>query len=192
MFHWMLVDPQVLKSVLPVEDSFIRKCSRLVVSAHSLQVKHSTQVFEWEKQGQLLSTTSPLWFWRRIRIVVHFRDKFLSCLCCGTSYFKINFSSKCQKEPVSYFNQSSRIYSGILADQRVPKPISLTPVIASDNSSIVFFDNTCWRSSATALLVKLGLFSSLRKSKFATCSIFGPLTTGSAEMSPLNFTATVK
>jgi len=63
----------------------IRKCAHLVVSAHiSLQVRHLTQVCEGEKQSQLLSTTSPLWFWRRIRLVVHFRDKFLSFLCCGT------------------------------------------------------------------------------------------------------------
>jgi len=59
------------------------------VSAHiSLQVKHLTQVCEGEKQIQLLSTTSPLWFWRRIGLVVHFRDKFLSFLCCGTSCLK--------------------------------------------------------------------------------------------------------
>ena len=29
----------------------------------------------------------------------------LSFLCCGTSCFKNDFSSQCQKEPVSYFNQ---------------------------------------------------------------------------------------
>jgi len=63
------------------------------------------------------------------------------------------------------------------------RPVSLPPVIA-------FFDDTSWRSSATALLVKLGLFSSLRRSKsVTTCSrIFYPLTV-SAEMSPLDFTA---
>jgi len=78
----MLVAPQALKSMLPVEDSFstiIRQCAHLVVSAHiSLQVKHLTQVCEGQKQSQLLSITSPLWFWRLIRLVVHNRDKFLS------------------------------------------------------------------------------------------------------------------
>jgi len=56
-----------------------------------------------------------------------------------------------------------------------------------------FFDDTSLRSSATTLLVELGLFSSLRRSKsVTTCSsIFCPLTR-SAEMSPLDFTATVK
>jgi len=63
----------------------------------------------------LLSTTSALWFWRRIRFVVHFRDEFLSFLCCETSCFKNNFS---------FFNQYFRIFSGILHDQR---PISLPP-----------------------------------------------------------------
>ena len=96
----------------------IRKCAHLVVSAHiSLQVKYLTQVCEREKQSHLVSTTSPLWFWRRIRLVVYFRDKFLSFLCCVTSCFKNDFSSQCQKEPVSYFNQHSRIFSGILAGQ---------------------------------------------------------------------------
>jgi len=36
-----------------------------------------------KKQSQLLSSTSPVWYWRRIRLV-HFRDMFLSFLCCGT------------------------------------------------------------------------------------------------------------
>jgi len=117
----------------------IRKCAHLVVSAHiSLQVKHSTQVCEGEKQSQLLSATSPLWFWRRIRLVVHFRDKFLSFLCCGTSCFQNDFSPQCQKEPVSYFSQYSRIFSCIFAGQRAQRPISLPPAIASATSSIVF------------------------------------------------------
>jgi len=51
------------------------------------------------------------------------------------------------------FQQNSCIFSGILDDQR---HISLPPVIASAISSIVFFDDTPWRSSATAPLVKLG------------------------------------
>ena len=143
MLHWMLVTPRALKSMLPVAESFSNKEMRtfchFVAMVHiNLQVKHSTQVCEGEKQSQLLSTTSPLWFRRRIRLVVHFRDKFLSFLCCGTSCFQNDFSSQCQKEPVSYFNQYSRIFFGIFAGQRAQRPISLPPVIASDISSIVF------------------------------------------------------
>jgi len=73
------------------------------------------------------------------------------------------FWLQCQKETVSYFNQSSRIFSGTLTGQRDRRPISLPPVIASAMSSIVFFDDASWCSSATALLA-LGLFSSLRRS----------------------------
>jgi len=85
------------------------------------------------------------------------------------------------------------LFSGILAGQRAQKQTLLPPLIGSDISSVVFFDDTSWRSSAAVLLVKLCLFSSLRRSKFiTTCySIFCPLTS-SAEMSPLDFTATVK
>ena len=68
----------------------------------SLQVIYLTQVCEGEKQSQFLSITSLLWFWRRIRLVVHFRDKFLSFLCCGTSCFKNDFSSQCQKETIGW------------------------------------------------------------------------------------------
>jgi len=75
-----------------------RKCEQLVVSAYiSQHVKHLTQACEGEKQSQLLSITSPLWFWRRLKLVIHFCDKFLSFLCCGISCFKNNFSSQCQK-----------------------------------------------------------------------------------------------
>jgi len=68
-------------------------------------------------------------------------DEFLSFLCCGASWH--NFSSHCQREPVSFFNQYFCIYSGILSDQR---PISLPTVIVSAISSIVFFDDTSWPS----------------------------------------------
>jgi len=121
----------------------IRQCAHLVVFAHiNLQVKHLTQVCEGDNQSQLLSITSPLWFWRRIRLVTHFRDKLLSFLCCGASCFKNDFSSQCRKEPVSYFNQYYRSFSGILAGQMAQRPISLPPVIVSPISSIVFFDDT--------------------------------------------------
>jgi len=154
MFHWMLVASQAIKSVLRVANFFSNKkrrtFSRSLYAHISLQVKHLTQVCEGEKQSQFLSNTLPLWFWWRMRLVVHFRDKILSFMCCGTSCFKNHFSSQCQKESASYFNQYSRIFSSILAGQRAQIPISLPPVIASAISSIVFFDDTSWRSSATA------------------------------------------
>jgi len=66
----------------------IVKCTHLVVSAQiSLQEKHLTQVYG-KKQSQLLSTTSPLWFWRRIRHVIHFRDKFLSFLLWNIMFWQ--------------------------------------------------------------------------------------------------------
>ena len=113
--------------------------------------------------------------------MVHFRDEFLSFLCCGTSCFINNFS---------FYNQCSRIFFDILDDQR---PIPLPLVVASDNPSIVFFNDTSRRSSAAAQLIKLGPLSSLHRSQSATTcsSIFCPLT-GSAEMSPLDVTAIVK
>jgi len=40
-------------------------------------VKHLAQICEGEKQSQLLSITSALWLWRRIRLVIHFRNKFV-------------------------------------------------------------------------------------------------------------------
>jgi len=71
----MLVAPQALKSVIPVEDFFttvIKKCAHFASAHISLQVKHLTQVCDGEKQSQLLLTTSLLWLWRRIRLLVHF------------------------------------------------------------------------------------------------------------------------
>ena len=122
-----ILDPPMVASMCSIECSWllsrsrayfqskipfqIRKCAHLVISAHiSPEVKHFTQVCKGEKQSQLLSTTSPLWFWRQIRLVVHFFDKILSFLCFGTSCFTNDFSSQCQKEPVSHFNQCSHIF----------------------------------------------------------------------------------
>jgi len=73
----MLVAPQALKSVLSVEDSFSNKEMRSFSRIPVHQSTSETQVCEGQKQSQLLSTTLPLWFWRRIRLVVHIRDKFL-------------------------------------------------------------------------------------------------------------------
>jgi len=87
----------------------IRKCAHSVVSAHiSLQVKHLTHFCQGEKQSQLLSTTSPLWVWRRLRLVVHFRDKFLSFLCCGTSCWKTTFHHNVNK---NLFHISTNIHA---------------------------------------------------------------------------------
>jgi len=60
--------PQALKSLLPVADSFSNKEMHTFsrIRAHQSTMKHLTQVCEGEKQSQLLSTTSPLWFWRWI------------------------------------------------------------------------------------------------------------------------------
>ena len=71
-----------------------------------------------------------------------------------------------------------------------------TDIVASDDrvSHLIcrVFDYTSWRSSALLGLFLLGLFTSLRRPKsVTTCSsIFCPFT-GSAEMSPLDFTGTV-
>jgi len=196
MFHWMLVATQAVKRVLPVADSFSNKAMHTFSRIGIHQSRSETQVCEGEKQSQLLSTTSPLWFWRRIRLVVHFRDDVLSFLCVGTSCFKNYFSSQCQKEPVSYFNQYSLIFPvywlarGLRDRYRClqwffqPSHLSCFLFIvhliyrasciyrafhlSSAISSIVLFDDTTWRSFPTALLVELGLFSSLRWSKSVT------------------------
>ena len=141
MSHWMPLVPQALKSVLPVEDSFSSKemhTFRRIRAHQSTSEIFNTSLWR-KKQSQLLSTTSRLWFWRRIKLVAHFCDKFLSFLCYETSCFKTDFSSQCQKKPVSYFNQYSHIHSGILAGQRAQRPISLPPVIASQPSHLSYF-----------------------------------------------------
>jgi len=151
----------------------IRKCAHSVVSAHiSLQAKHLTSF--WKKKAKPASIN----YFAIVVLATNktcgtFPWKFLSFLCCRTSCFESDFSSQCQRESVSYLKQYSRILSCLLADERAQRPISLPPVIASVTSSIVFFDDTSWRSSATALLVKLGLFSSSRRPKSVTtcCSI---------------------
>ena len=178
MFHWLLVAPQALKSVLPVAGCFSDKemCTFSRIRAHQ-STSYTFNTSLWRRKAKPASVNFFAFVvWRRIRFVVHFHDKFLSFLCWGTSCFKNGFSSQCHKEPVSYFNQYSRIFSGRLNGQVSQRWISLPPVIASVILSILFFDDTSWRSSATALLVELGLFSSLRKSKPVTCSsIFCPL-----------------
>jgi len=129
--------------LLPVEDSSSNKELRTFsrIRDISLQVKHLTQVLEGGKQSQLLLTTSSLWFWRRIRLVVHFRDKFLSFCVVEHHVLKMTFHHSVKK---NLFHISTNIptFSGILAGQRAQRPISLPPVIASAMSSIAFFDDT--------------------------------------------------
>jgi len=58
-------------------DNEMRTFSRIRAHQSTSETFNLTHVCEGEKQSQLLSITSPLWFWRRIRLVVHFRYKFL-------------------------------------------------------------------------------------------------------------------
>ena len=77
----------------------IRKCAHLVVLAHiSQQVKHLTQVCEGEKQSQLLSATSPLWFWR-IRLVLWYISATSFCLFCFVEHhvLKVTFHHNVKK-----------------------------------------------------------------------------------------------
>ena len=117
------------------------------------------------------------------------------CLFCIAEhhFLKMTFHQNVKKN-LFHILTNIPAFSGLLAGQRAQRRISLPPGIASAISSIVFFDDdTSGRSSATAPLVKLDLFSSLRRSKtVATCSSIFSHFTGSAEMSPLEFTATVK
>jgi len=135
------VAPQALTSMLPVEDSFSNKEMRTFSRIRAHQSTNETQVCEGQKQSQLLSTTSPLWFWRRIRLVVHILDKFLYFLCCGTSCFKNDFHHNV-KRTCFIFQPIFPHFSGILAGQSAQRPISLPPVIASAISSILLFDDT--------------------------------------------------
>jgi len=69
----MLVALQALKSVLPVADSFANQEMRTFsrIRAHQ-STSETVNTCDREKQSQLLSATSPLWFWRRIRLAVYF------------------------------------------------------------------------------------------------------------------------
>jgi len=179
----MLVAPQAFKSVFPVEDSFSNKELRTFsrIRHISLQVKHLTQVCVERKQSQLLSTTSPLWFWRQIRLVVHFRDKFFSFWVVKHHALKMTFYHSVKKN-LFHIWTNLPTFIPVYWQARGHRDRSLSPVIASAISSTAFFGDTSWRSSATALLVTLDLFSSLCAWKsVTTCSsIFRPLE-GSAE-----------
>ena len=144
MFHWMLVVPQALKSVLPVEDSFsneeMRTFSR--IRAHQYTSETFTTSL-WRKKTKPASLN----YFAIVVLATNttcgtFPWEVSVFLCCGTSCSKNDFSSQCQKEPVWYFNQYFRIFVGTLAGQKAQRPVSLPPVIASATSSIMFFDDT--------------------------------------------------
>jgi len=195
MFYWMLVTPQALKSVLPVKDSFSDKEMRTFsrIRAH----QSTSDTFNTLLLRKKTKPASVNYF----AIVVLATTKTGGTFPWQVSVFSALWNTMFQKR--LFITMSERIcfifqpvfphFSGVVAAQRAQRPISLPPVIASTSWSIVFFDFTSWRSSAIALLVKRGLFLSLRRSKSVTTwsSIFCPLT-GSAEMSPLDFTVTVK
>ena len=189
MFHWMLVAPQALKRVLPVEDSFSNKEMRTFsrIGAHQ-SASETFNTSLWKKKTKPASV-------KYFAIMVLATNK-----TCGTFLWQVSVFSvlwnimfskwlfiTMSKRTCFIFQPIFPHFSGILADQRVQRPISLPQVIASAISSIVFFDYTSWRSSATALLVELGLFSSLHRSKSVTTysSIF-------CRLSPLDFSARAK
>jgi len=187
MFHWILVGPQALKSVLPVEDSFSIKEMHTfshIIAHQSLSETFNTSLWR-KKQSQLLSTTLPLRFWEWIRLVIRFCDKV--CLFCvmERNVLKMTFHHYVKKN-LFHISTNTPHFCGILVGQRAQRSISLSQVIASAISAIIFFYYTPWRSS-TALLVEPSLFSSLHRSKsVATCSpIF-------CQLFPLDFIATVK
>jgi len=135
------------RRVLPVEDSFSNQKMRTFsrIRAH----QSSSETFNTSLRKRKTKPASVNYFAIEVmghgneyNIVVHLRETFLSFLYCGTSCSRNYFSSQCQKEPVSSFNQYCRIFSGTLAGQKVQRPISFPPVIASAISSIVFFDDT--------------------------------------------------
>jgi len=153
MFHWMLVALRRSRACFQSKIPFlIRKFSR--IRAHQ-STSETTNTSLWSRETKQASVNY-------FAIVVLATNKTCNTFPWQVSLFSVlwnimfqnYFSSQCQKEPFSYFNQYSHIFSGILAGQRAQRAISLPPVIASAISSIVFFGDTSWRSSATALLLK--------------------------------------
>jgi len=141
------IDCSWLLSVLSVADSVsnaeMRTFSR--IRAHQ-STRETINTSLWRRK------TKPAFF-NDVGVLVLAPNKICgACLFCVVEHYVL--------KRTSFFNQCSRIFSGILDAQR---PISLSPVIASDNSSIVFFDDTPWRSSAAAPLVILRLLSLLRR-----------------------------
>jgi len=189
MFHWMLVARQALKSVLPVEDSFSNKEMRTFshIGAH----QSTTETFStslWRKKTKSASVNC-------FGVVVLAKNKTCGTFPWQVSVFSVLWNIMFQKwlfitipkRTCFIFQPIFPYFSGILAGQKTQRPISLPQVIASAISSIALFYYTSWRSSATAPLVELGLFSSLHRSKsVTTCSsIF-------CRLSPLDFIATAK
>jgi len=116
MFYWFFVDFQAFKSVLPVAESFSNQEMRTfnrICAYHSTSETISTSLWRRETKSAsinyfavvVLATNKtcgaiPWWV----------SDEFLSFLCCGSTWYKNNFSSQFQREPVSFFNQLSCIF----------------------------------------------------------------------------------
>jgi len=171
MLHWLLVAPQALTSVLPVEDSSFNQEMQPFSRNHAHQSTSETikQDCEGQKQSQLLSNTLPLWFWRWIKLAVHFRDQLLSILCCGTTWFENNFHHN-DKENLCHFSCHFSIFLHFFWYISWLE----TDIVASSDS----VSHLVYRVFRWYFLTTVSLFSSLRRStSVATCSsIFCPLT----------------
>ena len=172
-FHWILVAPQALKCVLPVADSFSNKKMRTFsrIGAH----QSTSEAFNTSLWSRKAKPASVNYF----AIVVLAINK-----TCGTfpqevsvffmlwniMFLKWIFITM-SKRTCIIFQQIFPHFFRVYWLARGPE----TDIVASSDSVTHHiyrvFDDTSWGSSATALQVKLGLFSSLCKSKsVTTCS----------------------
>ena len=132
MFHWMLVAPQALKSVLRVEHSFSNKEMRTFsrIRAHQ-STRETFNTSLWRRKTKSASVNY-------FAIVILATNK-----TCGTFPWQVSVFSMLWnimfwktfhhnvKEPVFYLNQYFHVFSSMFAGQRAQKPITLPPVIAS-------------------------------------------------------------
>ena len=133
MFHWMLVAPQALTSVLPVEDSFSN---------------NEMHTFSRIRAHQSTSETCNKSLWRRktkptsvyyFAIVDLATNKTCGTLPWHVSAFSVLWNIMfykwlfitISKRTCFIFQKIFPQFSGILADQRVQRPISFPQVIAS-------------------------------------------------------------
>jgi len=142
MFHWMLVAPQMLKSVIPVEDSFFNKEMRTFSRVRTHQYTSETFNTGLWRINTIPASTSP-------RIVVLATNKTCGAFPWQVSVFYVLWNIMFSKG--LFITMSKRtcfkfqpifphFVSSILADRRTQRPISLPPVIASAISFIVFVD----------------------------------------------------
>jgi len=132
MFHWMLMAPQALKSLLPVADSFSNEEMR---------------TFSRIRAHQSASETFNTRLWRRKTKPASVNDFAIVVLAtnktCGAFPWQVSvisvlwnitfkkwFSSQYQKEPASYFNQYSRIFFRYIGWSEDPE----TDIVASTDS----------------------------------------------------------